>query len=130
MLSPVYINLKDFTVKSFPDHSTVAPLLAYEQAIADANSRKASDTLRFSKSDALDIHREGLDLLTSNKFWENVSIVYVIYDTYTSSQLLSIQQFSATTIQILHEMKRPDTKDKRYPSKLWNIEMIETLNFR
>jgi hypothetical protein len=70
------INIKDFTVKSFSDdHSTVAPLLAYEQAIVD--SRKSSDTLRFSKSDALEIHREGLDLLASDKFGKNVSTIQV-----------------------------------------------------
>ena len=76
MLSPMQINIKDFTVKSFSDdHSTVAPLLAYEQAIAD--SRNSSDTLRFSKSDALEIHREGLDLLASDKFGKNVSTIQV-----------------------------------------------------
>ena len=41
-----------------------------------------------------------------------------------------VKQFSAETIQILHEMNKTSTKDKRYPSKLWNIEMIEMLNFR
>jgi hypothetical protein len=78
MLSPMQINIKDFTVKSFSDdHSTVAPLLAYEQAIVDSHSSKSSDTMRFSKSDALEIHREGLDLLASDKFGRNVSTIQV-----------------------------------------------------
>jgi hypothetical protein len=79
-------------VQNFGDqHSTVAPLLAYEQAIANSLAKKGSNitTLPFSKRDALQKHKEGLALLLTEIFGENVSVFQSMIRCRTSHITLS-----------------------------------------
>lgn len=79
MLSPVTINLKDFTKQSFAaDHSTVAPLLAYEQAVSNAHAKRSDSNfalLQFSKREALRIHMDRLECVLGQTVGKNVSTI-------------------------------------------------------
>lgn len=79
----------------------MAPLLAFEQAIANSLARRSDiATLPFNKRDAFEKHKEGLALLLSEKFGENVSI-FAIHDDMVPNLTYNIISNIAPRLVIL-----------------------------
>ena len=78
MLSPVTINLKDFTKQSFAADHHRSLHLAYEQAVSNAHAKRSDSNfalLQFSKREALRIHMDRLECVLGQTVGKNVSTI-------------------------------------------------------
>jgi hypothetical protein len=82
------VNLKEFKLHGFKKHGTVAPLLAYLQAVSNASvksSKLIPASIEFSKKEALAKHAKALRYLLDNRDVtladdSSVSILFIMYD--------------------------------------------------
>lgn len=84
LYNPVTIDINDFIVYDFKEHTTLGPLLAYMQAVHNSNSAKKPDRLIFTKKSAIVALKKSVKAVGDNAVICEVSYMHFFKDMFNN----------------------------------------------